>query len=122
MLIDRIDHVQLAMPVGAEDRARAFYQGVLGIPEVSKPAHMAQRGGCWFARGNLKVHLGADPHFHAAQKAHPAFVVIDLPSLTARLTALGYSVRDDVPVDGYVRVHVDDPFGNRIEFMEAHGD
>jgi hypothetical protein len=25
MLIERIDHVQLAMPVGAEDRAREFY-------------------------------------------------------------------------------------------------
>jgi catechol 2,3-dioxygenase-like lactoylglutathione lyase family enzyme len=119
MLIERIDHVQLAMPVDAEDRARAFYHGVLGIPEVPKPAHMAKRGGCWFARGNLKVHLGADANFHAAQKAHPAFVVVDLRSLAAKLTALGYKVREDAPIEGYVRMHVDDPFGNRIEFMEA---
>jgi catechol 2,3-dioxygenase-like lactoylglutathione lyase family enzyme len=122
MLIERIDHVQLAMPVGAEDIAREFYQGVLGIPEVAKPAHMAKRGGCWFVRGNLKVHLGADANFRAAQKAHPAFVVVDVRSLADKLEALGYKVRTDESIDGQVRIQVDDPFGNRIEFMEARVD
>ena len=31
-----LDHVQLAMPPGREDEACAFYEGVLGIPRVSK--------------------------------------------------------------------------------------
>jgi catechol 2,3-dioxygenase-like lactoylglutathione lyase family enzyme len=119
MLIERIDHVQLAMPVGAEDRAREFYQGVLGIPEVPKPSHMAKRGGCWFERGELKVHLGADVDFRAARKAHPAFQVLELRVLADKLMVLGYTVRDEVPIAGRVRVHVDDPFGNRIEFIEA---
>jgi catechol 2,3-dioxygenase-like lactoylglutathione lyase family enzyme len=119
MLIERIDHVQLAMPVGAEERAREFYQGVLGIPEVPKPPHMAKRGGCWFERGELKVHLGADANFQAARKAHPAFSVAGLRSLTERLTDLGYTVRDDEAVYGRARVQLDDPFGNRIELIEA---
>ena len=55
MPVQRLDHVQLAMPPGGEDRARAFYDGVLGIPEIPKPPDMAQRGGCWFERGELKV-------------------------------------------------------------------
>jgi len=122
MPIERIDHVQLAMPVGAEERAREFYQGVLGIPEVPKPAPKAARGGCWFARGELKVHLGADANFRAAQKAHPAFVVVELRSLSDKLKARGYAVREDESIDGHVRIHVDDPFGNRIEFMEARVD
>lgn len=57
MLIEALDHVQLAMPVGQEDLARRFYSGLLGIPEVPKPPHLAKRGGCWFERGSLKVHL-----------------------------------------------------------------
>jgi catechol 2,3-dioxygenase-like lactoylglutathione lyase family enzyme len=121
VLIERIDHVQLAMPLGAEDRAREFYHGVLGIPEVPKPDHMAKRGGCWFERSELKVHLGADAEFRAARKAHPAFIVAGLQSLADKLVSLGYSVRNDDPVAGHVRIQVDDPFGNRIEFMEAAG-
>jgi catechol 2,3-dioxygenase-like lactoylglutathione lyase family enzyme len=119
MLIERIDHVQLAMPVGAEDRAREFYHGVLGIPEVPKPPHLAQRGGCWFECGELKVHLGADPDFRAARKAHPAFLVGSLKSLADRLQVLGYAVRTDEAIAGRARIQVDDPFGNRIEFVQA---
>jgi hypothetical protein len=73
--IRQIDHVQLAMPAGEEAKARAFYSGLLGIPEVDKPAHLAARGDCWFERGVLKIHLGVDPDFVAARKAHPAFIV-----------------------------------------------
>src|SRR5665213_1216733 len=119
MLIERIDHVQFAMPVGAEGRAREFYQGVLGIPEVLKPAQMAKRGGCWFERGELKVHLGAEAEFRAARKAHPAFRVTGLQLLTDKLNSLGYPLRSDEPVAGRARIQGEDPFGNRIEFMEA---
>jgi hypothetical protein len=89
MLIERIEHVQLAMPAGAEDRARELYQGALGIAEVAKPPHLAKRGGCWFERGNVKIHLGVDPDFLAARKAHPAYLVLDLRSLADKLKAQG---------------------------------
>jgi len=119
MPIERLDHVQLAMPPGGEDAARAFYGEALGIDEVIKPPHLAARGGCWFERGALKVHLGVEADFRPARKAHPAFLVIDLPGLIAGLKALGYAVAEDQPLQGYHRVYVDDPFGNRIELMEA---
>ena len=32
-----LDHVQVAMPRGEEERARAFYAGVLGLTEELKP-------------------------------------------------------------------------------------
>src|SRR5262249_26473117 len=60
MPIKSLDHVLLAMPAGREAEARAFYAGLLGIPEVPKPANLVGRGGCWFARGSLKVHLGVE--------------------------------------------------------------
>lgn len=113
-----IDHVQLSMPAGAEQGAAAFYSGVLGIPQVEKPAHLARRGGCWFEQGRLKIHLGVEPDFRPAKKAHPALLVEDLPALIDRLRAGGVEPRQEEPLAGYERVYVDDPFGNRLELLE----
>lgn len=107
------------MPWGGEPRAREFYHDLLGIPEVPKPPAMAARGGCWFERGQLRVHLGVEADFRPARKAHPAFVVTDLPALSARLRAARHECREDRELAGYQRVFVDDPFGNRIELLEA---
>lgn len=99
MQVKYIDHIQLAMPAGEEAAARYFYAGMLGIPEVPKPPKLAKRGGVWFERGAMRVHLGVEANFIAAKKAHLAFRVSDLP--------------------GFHRIYVDDPFANRLEFMEA---
>ena len=82
---------------------------------------MAKRGGCWFERGSLKIHLGVERDFRPAKKAHPAFIVDDLARLSTTLTSAGFPVRSEEPLDGYTRVYVDDPFGNRIELMEPDG-
>ncbi len=113
-----IDHVQLAMPAGREADAVAFYEGLLGIPQVPKPPHLAVRGGCWFERGALRVHLGVDPEFRPATRAHPALRVTSVRALAAHLAAAGCRVVEDEPLDGYDRVYVDDPFGNRIELLQ----
>ena len=106
------------MPAGGEDRARHFYAGILGIGEIPKPAHLANRGGCWFERGDLKIHLGVEADFKPARKAHVALLVVELSRLQERLKASGYALRDDEPLEGYHQLYVDDPFGNRIELME----
>lgn len=118
MTIVRLDHVQLAMPPAGEPDAVAFYEGILGIPHVQKPPHLAVRGGCWFERGDLKVHLGVEKDFRPATKAHPAFIVDGVRELAAAVRSAGLRVVDDEPLDGYDRVYVHDPFGNRIELME----
>lgn len=84
-----------------------------------KPANLAARGGCWFEDGELKIHLGVEKNFAPARKAHPAFIVEDLAALTSALIKAGYPVAHDQPLEGYDRIFVDDPFGNRIELMEA---
>jgi catechol 2,3-dioxygenase-like lactoylglutathione lyase family enzyme len=117
--VRRIDHVLLAMPAGREKDARAFYQDILGIPEVVKPPQLAARGGCWFEADELKVHLGVEKDFAPARKAHPAFIVDDLPGLISHLKQAGYRLVEDAPLEGYDRIFVDDPFGNRIELMQA---
>lgn len=115
-----LDHVQLAMPAGGEQRARAFYRDVLGLSEVSKPANLAARGGVWFASGSLKLHLGVEADFRPARKAHPALLVENLPDLLARCVAAGFSPTEDEPLEGYARAYLTDPFGNRIEVLEPN--
>ena len=118
MRILAIEHVQLAMPPGGEARARAFYADLLELVEVSKPAHLAQRGGCWFERDGVKLHLGVEADFRPARKAHPALQVEGLSELIHRLRRYGVSVVEDETLEGWQRAYVLDPFGNRIELME----
>lgn len=118
MTIYALEHVQLAMPPGEEDRARTFYRDVLGLQEVPKPADLAARGGVWFASGTLKLHLGVEQDFKPARKAHPALLVDDLHALIERCERAGFATVTDMPLPGYERVYVADPFGNRIELLE----
>ena len=119
MKILSIDHVQLAMPAGQEEKARAFYIELLGFTEIPKPPDLAKRGGAWFEAGAVQLHLGVEADFRPARKAHPAFLVDELDALIARVQEARYETdTSQPPLDGYKRAHVFDPFGNRIELME----
>jgi catechol 2,3-dioxygenase-like lactoylglutathione lyase family enzyme len=121
MPISHIDHVQLGMPPGGEDLARRFYGDVLGLPEQAKPVALAGRGGVWFERAALKIHLGAESGFKASAKAHVALHVVGLRELVERVRAAGFRVLEDGLLPGYERVYVYDPFDNRIELLEPMG-
>ena len=114
-----IDHVQVAAPPGCEAAARAFYGALLGLEELPKPEPFASRGGCWFRAGASELHVGVEEPFAPARKAHPGFVVDDLDGLRARLNGEGIETRGDDPIGGAPRFHVDDPFGNRLEFRQG---
>jgi ubiquinone/menaquinone biosynthesis C-methylase UbiE len=112
-----LDHVQVAMPRGAEERARTFYGGVLGMREVPKPATLAARGGLWFRCGAQALHLGVEDEFRPPRKAHPALLVSDLAALRERLRAIGSPVIEDDLLPGFDRFYTEDPFGNRLECL-----
>ena len=114
-----LDHVQLAMPPRREAEAEAFYAGLLGFTRVPKPEPMASRGGCWFAAGTAAFHLGVEPEVRPARKAHPALVVRGLADLVAALVAAGCEVRPNPDHPEGAGCYVDDPFGNRIELIDA---
>lgn len=116
-----LHHVQLAMPEGRAPEARAFYGDLLGLDEEEKPAGLAEAGGVWFRRGELRVHLGVESAFRPARKAHPALLVRNLDALAARLERAGLELRRDDRVPGVRRFFIDDPFGSRIELMEGAG-
>jgi catechol 2,3-dioxygenase-like lactoylglutathione lyase family enzyme len=117
MSIIGIDHVQLAIPAGGEDQARSFYGYVLGLPEIPKPPELAKRGGCWFESAHVKIHLGVDPIFSPATKAHAGLLVTGIHRIVERCQELSVQVIEE-PMNGYRRVYIHDPFGNRLELME----
>ena len=116
--VARIDHIQMAAPAGCETAARTFYGAILGLAEIEKPPLLQQRGGCWFACGSQQLHIGVERDFRPAKKAHPAFAVRDLEELRAALTAQGIQVIDDDDLPGVRRFYAEDPWGNRLEFLE----
>jgi catechol 2,3-dioxygenase-like lactoylglutathione lyase family enzyme len=113
--------VQLAIPAGGEDAGRQFYGELLGMTELAKPLVLAARGGCWFRAGEVELHLGVEPGFAPARKAHPGILVRGVDMLAARLRAAGVDVTSDDELPGYTRFYVLDPFGNRLEFLEPSG-
>ncbi|MFF5404060.1 VOC family protein [Streptomyces misionensis] len=113
-----LDHVQLAAPPGSEDALRAYYTGVLGLTEVPKPPALAARGGCWFESPAVRLHLGIDPGFRPADKAHPGLRVHGIDAWAARLAAHGAPVTWDDGLPGHRRFYSRDPVGNRLEFLQ----
>lgn len=72
----------------------------------------------WCRCGGNQVHIGIDKHFVPAKKAHPAIHVQNLAALKERIDSYGIYVKDDELLPGANRFYVDDPFGNRLEFLE----
>ncbi len=117
-----IDHVQLASPPGAEAAGRRFFGELLGLTEVPKPAPLARRGGLWFECGSQQIHIGIEPDFRPAKKAHVALRLRDEPALRAlqeRLAGAGVATRDDREIEDVARFFADDPWGNRLEFVAS---
>ncbi|HEX5825236.1 MAG TPA: VOC family protein [Candidatus Limnocylindrales bacterium] len=115
-----IDHVQLLMPVRGEPEARRFYGAVLGLREVEKPGELAERGGCWFVGpGGTAIHIGLDQRFIPARRAHVCLIVADLTAARGALAAAGMPVVEDEANLGVARCYTADPFGNRIELVDA---
>jgi catechol 2,3-dioxygenase-like lactoylglutathione lyase family enzyme len=119
MTIEGIDHVQITIPVGQEQIARAFYCGVLGLSEIEKPASLVGRGGLWLRIGNQQIHIGVEDGIdRTLTKAHIAYQVEDLDSWRARLEEAGCLITESVPIPGCARFETRDPFSNRLEFIE----
>ena len=113
-----LHHAQITVPRGREDEARVFYCGVLGLPEIPKPAALAGRGGFWLALPGLQLHVGAEDGVErTATKAHLAYAVSDLETARAALVAHGLEVLSVSPLPGMERFESRDPFGNRLEFI-----
>ncbi len=117
--VTKIDHVQFAIPPGTEVQAGEFWVGLMGFEYLATPAILGSRANRWFQSGDVQVHVGVEQDFHPARKAHPALVVTRLDDLVQRLEDAGHEVRWAEDIPGVKRCHTFDPFGNRIELIEA---
>lgn len=113
----RFDHVQVCIPKGAEDRAREFYGGLLGLEEIEKPEALRKNGGMWYSVADVQLHVGAEDVV-APSKRHPAFEVGDVSAVRAYLERHGVRTKDEEEIPGQHRFSFFDPFGNRIELLE----
>ena len=119
-MIRSVHHVQITIPKGAEDAARDFYCRLLGLSEIEKPDSLAGRGGFWLEVGDRQVHVGTEDRVERERsKAHVAYLVDDLESWRATLANNGIEILDGIPIPGYSRFEFRDPFGNRVEFLQA---
>lgn len=109
-----LDHIQIAIPRSGEERARAFWSGLVGLVEIDKPEALKARGGCWFSLNGAELHLGVEEPFQPARKAHPGFRVRDIEALAAKLSPVTW----DTAIPGRKRFFTTDPFSNRLEFLE----
>ncbi|MBL0402754.1 glyoxalase [Microvirga aerilata] len=113
----RLDHVQLAIPKGAEDQCGRLYVDLLGMKEAPKPSTLAGRGGLWLESGPVRIHLGVEEKFSPARKAHPAVATGNLDGLAQMLSEAGCEPTWDDAIPEVRRFFVSDPVGNRIEFL-----
>lgn len=115
-----IHHVQITVAAAEAEAARAFYCGVLGLAEIEKPDSLKGRGGLWVRVGDRDLHIGVEEEVERGRtKAHVAYQVDDLAAWRERLAAAGVATLESVPIPGYDRFECRDPFGNRLEFIQA---
>ena len=118
IIFKRFDHVQVCIPRGAEDRARDFYGGLLGLEEIEKPEALRANGGMWYSVADVQLHVGVEETV-APSKRHPAFDVDDAKGVRAYLEQHNVRTKDEPDIPGVVhRFSLFDPFGNRIELLE----
>jgi len=118
-MIIGLHHVQITIPKGAETEARAFYCGLLGLPEIEKPDSLKGRGGLWLQAGDRQVHVGTEDGVDRdATKVHIAYQVDNVAAWQGRLEGQGIAIADSVPIPGYARFEFRDPFGNRVEMIQ----
>lgn len=117
----KLTHVTVTMPPRCEDDARAFYGGLLGLPEIARPESVRDRPGVWFDAGGLDLHVSIEAERERRDdRRHFGLECTDVDALRARLQSAGIATEDGRPA-AWRRFFVYDPFGNRIEIHEPGG-
>ncbi|TCP30547.1 catechol 2,3-dioxygenase-like lactoylglutathione lyase family enzyme [Scopulibacillus darangshiensis] len=117
-LIKAIDHVQVCIPPGNENKARKFYSDILGLPEIEKPDALKPKGGLWYQIGPLQLHIGVENMTRELGKRHVAFEVVDIEEARTLLNQKSIPIKNETPIPNVDRFSFRDPFGNRIELLQ----
>lgn len=113
----RLDHIQICIPKGQEDKARNFYSGIIGLTEIPKPKQLIPNGGLWYQVADIQLHIGTEDELNKS-KRHPAFEVANLEEARTHLIQHGVIVKEEIQISGQNRFSFFDPFKNRIELLQ----
>ncbi|GAB1857652.1 hypothetical protein MHTCC0001_24890 [Flavobacteriaceae bacterium MHTCC 0001] len=113
----KINHVQICIPRGKEDRGREFYCNILGLTEIEKPSALKKNGGFWVEIADIQLHIGTEK-LEGKSKRHPAFEIDNLLEVKEYLTNRGVRIKEDIKIPGIERFSIFDFWDNRIELME----
>ena len=115
-----IHHVQISIPKDAEEQGIDFYCGILGFTRLEKPDSLKGRGGFWLKVGQHEVHVGTENGVNRFNtKAHLAYQVEDLSNWKKTLELHDIKIITGIPIPGFKRFEFRDPFGNRVEMIQA---
>jgi catechol 2,3-dioxygenase-like lactoylglutathione lyase family enzyme len=114
-----LHHVALAVP--ALEPALAFYQDVLGLKRLDRPASLRSKG-AWLGLGAVQLHLieweGARPQAGSAhgRQSHFALRVADYDAALLHVRGRGVPVTEGV--SGLKQFFFYDPAGNTVELIQ----
>jgi len=118
--VTRLQHANVVIPPGTTEENAAFYERVLGLRRLPKPAALDPRGAWFDVDGYAQVHLSErDGERHP--DSHFALVVDDFDAILRRLAGHGAGWTEQEDVFGGRRGFTRDPAGNRIEILERSG-
>lgn len=121
----RLQHVSVPMPVNGNDEARAFYGGVLGLPEVVPPSTLNRERLVWYKLGDdgHELHLFAEEAFGPnSPRQHLCLQVDDVKAFQQQIEAAGVEVLGEPEIHNRPRFSLRDPFQNRMEITQITGD
>ena len=112
----KINHVQICIPKGEEERGREFYCKILGLNEIKKPVSLRKNGGFWLEVADIELHIGTED-LEGRSKRHPAFEIDSLNEVKDYLIQKGVRVKRDTKIQGVNRFSIFDFWNNRIELL-----
>lgn len=118
--LERLHHVSFAVADLA--KSKAFFGGVIGLPEIQRPAF--NFAGAWYAIGDRQLHLieqpgaGRDSSSRLSRSDHMALEVKDIALAAAALDDAGIEYqRGGNEALGFSQIFCADPDGHTIEFV-----
>jgi catechol-2,3-dioxygenase len=114
---NRLNHIQICIPHGQENKAREFYCDLLSLEEIDKPELLKANGGFWLKVADIHIHIGTEDMV-SASKRHLGFEVDDLHAVKSYLKNSAIRVLDQQKVNDFERFSFYDYWDNRIELMQ----